>query len=432
MEKAIETTQDDADDYGVNRINALPDDILSHILSFLTARESAATSVLSTRWRYLFIWHPDIDLQYRRPNMKLKGNYSDAFKLFSDFKSFANRLVLLRNGAPVRKLKLSFAFLLEDFEVALDSLISAVLEFCQLQQLEIFVDEHFLYRNALSSPEGLFTCKTLTCLRLEWPKVRLNVPDWACLPNLKELCLVESVFFDDGSIQRLVQGCPLIQELVLHCLLGRDLHDKDAYIQIEIRDIFNPCLKKLVLSFQGNLRTDIVVESKNLESLEYRVIQRVREHKISIDAPNIKYLDWSGCLCGAKFILQPKFLVRAKIDLDIGNPSSQDAFKFLNEVKSVESLCLVAPSPVMPCVMKEECLYGQMPCVMKEERVLLCPKLFPRCPIKHLKEIEFTEFCKCELESKLVEYPLQNGKVLKKMMVGRSFAKWKSLQVAKE
>ncbi|KAL3518218.1 hypothetical protein ACH5RR_020807 [Cinchona calisaya] len=465
MEEAVKTTPDDADDNGVNRIGALPDEILSYILSFLPTRESAATSVLSTRWRYLFISRPDIDLEFHDRNVKLKGNYHDPFKLFSDFISFANRLILLRNGVPLRKFKLSVLWVVERFPLPLDSLISAALELCQLQELEIFVNEEKSNYIARLSPEGIFTCKTLTCLRIEWQGVELNVPHSVCLPNLKELCLVGPTLVHDGSVQRLILGCPLIQEVVLRCGLGHLEYSyaDDACIQIEIRDISSPCLKKLVLSFIGILRTAIAVESKNLESLEYGVFGGVG-HKISINAPNIKYLACRGGVNGANFIRHLKFLVRTEIGLLYGNLSSQNVFKLLNEVKSVESLCLedlslagpdtssfelptfsnlislefkgsinyfyvgrlrswkIIPSLIKSSPNLEKLVFDGMPWAFraKKESVLLFREVFPKCSIEHLKEIEFTKFSESECEFKLVEYLLQNGKALKKMMLGGS------------
>lgn len=46
-----------------DRISRLPDEILSHILSFLPTKLAVRSSILSTRWRYLwtFLLHMDID-----------------------------------------------------------------------------------------------------------------------------------------------------------------------------------------------------------------------------------------------------------------------------------------------------------------------------------------------------------------------------------
>lgn len=54
---------------------------------------------------------------------------------------------------------------------------------------------------------------------------------------------------------------------------------------------------------------------------------------------------------------------------------------------------------------------------VEKEFELLFPEFMPKHSIEHLKEIEFTKFYEKHYEFKLVEYLLQNGKALKKMVL---------------
>ena len=50
----------------MDRISSLPDEILEHILSFLSTKEAALTSSLSTRWKNVFVFVPSLHLDYAR------------------------------------------------------------------------------------------------------------------------------------------------------------------------------------------------------------------------------------------------------------------------------------------------------------------------------------------------------------------------------
>lgn len=114
--KLLRSNPDAVVDNQPDRISELPDPLLCHILSFLrTTKEAAVTSVLSSRWRYLFTSLPDISLEFdfdlwKHVNEFVDDSDEDAHdRLFSDFVSFVNRLILLRDGnPPIRKFELSF------------------------------------------------------------------------------------------------------------------------------------------------------------------------------------------------------------------------------------------------------------------------------------------------------------------------------------
>ena len=105
------TPQHDADHVdGVDRISALPDEILLHVLSFLGSKKAGKTSVLSTRWRFLFASTPDIDLDMSFDSQSLDPSQNNGividhppYERLYAFMNFGYRLVMLRNGAPIRK-----------------------------------------------------------------------------------------------------------------------------------------------------------------------------------------------------------------------------------------------------------------------------------------------------------------------------------------
>uniref|UniRef100_A0A3B6C0R5 F-box domain-containing protein n=1 Tax=Triticum aestivum TaxID=4565 RepID=A0A3B6C0R5_WHEAT len=83
----------------VDRLSALPDALLHHIMSFLKAWEAVPTCVLARRWRHLWESAPCVDLRLRY--MSRDGDPPQ------EFRDFVHRLSLLRDvSAPVDTLRL--------------------------------------------------------------------------------------------------------------------------------------------------------------------------------------------------------------------------------------------------------------------------------------------------------------------------------------
>nr|XP_027095985.1 putative F-box protein At3g58860 [Coffea arabica] len=76
------------DDCQEDRLSALPDGVLCHILSFLPTKLAASTSILSTRWRYIFFGVPKLDLDDSllvHPQTQDGGTGTHGVKKFTDF-----------------------------------------------------------------------------------------------------------------------------------------------------------------------------------------------------------------------------------------------------------------------------------------------------------------------------------------------------------
>ncbi|KAG7548410.1 F-box domain [Arabidopsis suecica] len=85
-------------------LSNLPDELLCDILSLLTTKEAALTSVLSKRWRNLIAFVPNLDIddcEFLHPEVR-KEERDDIRQLFMDF---VDRVVLQGNS-PIKKFSL--------------------------------------------------------------------------------------------------------------------------------------------------------------------------------------------------------------------------------------------------------------------------------------------------------------------------------------
>ncbi|XP_027158471.1 F-box/LRR-repeat protein At3g59190-like [Coffea eugenioides] len=450
-QKAVKTIPDDVYDTDVDRISNLPEHLLCHILSFIPTKEAAVTSVLSRRWRYLFTLIPDIDLRFNiydssGENIEYKKNAY--FRRFFSFISFGYRVILCRNVRSIRKFRLSIQRVHDYCLPGIQALLSTAL-LSKVQELEIHLEYKYDPTNSLSpAGAGVFMCRTLTSVKLGWPDVDLIVPDSVCLPNLKLLHFDRLRLVDKDTIKRLMQGCPLLEELKLG--FTRFTYGF-RHIIVEVVDI-SGSLRKLILDCSRAEYT-VVVKSNSLENLKYEG-GCFRNSIICINAPNLKSLAFHADPYGVNFIQSPKSLVSAKIKIPWidDEATCQHVFKLFNTVQSVKSLELTKYSlealadfglslptfnnlirlkiDAMPSCYALSKLNESVPRI--EELVLHqvaqdddffdfeCPssEVLQMCFIKHLKVIQINRFSEDEYEFELVECLLQSGEALKKMIIG--------------
>ncbi|XP_027158531.1 F-box/LRR-repeat protein At4g14103-like [Coffea eugenioides] len=463
--KIESTPSPDVDD--VDRISALPDPLICHILSFLPTKESVATSVLSGRWRYLFASVPDFDLTFE-PTFYLEPETSDDESLDSwrllKFLHLTSSILQLRDLTPIRKFKFTiFNFTIiwayENFRSTIDLLISTTLLY-EIQELEICVEaENEPY--VITCP-GIFKCKSLVYLQL-W--VHSDIPNSVFLPNLKVLRMYLMGLADD-SVQKLIQGCPKLEELSLQ-LYSNPLEDEDSN-DSKVVGFSSPSIKKLEIRLWGG-EYKIVVESNILESLLYIVDNYAGQHQVILNAPNLKEFTYWAPVAGVSFIGNLDSLVAAGIG--VGWLDDQltihDAIDHLYRAQKVKSLSikqhilevLYGSQDFLPTFNNLTSLelgpghnghnageidhtlaWRTLPSLFEKapnlevltftcmildnisesnELESLFLEALPVCFVKQLKKIEFKNFSNQEYEFKLIEYLLQHGKGLKDMIVGQ-------------
>ncbi|CAN6879857.1 unnamed protein product [Brassica oleracea] len=275
-------------------ISHLPHDLLLRILSFNTTKDAIPTSLLSKRWRSLWTLAPGLGFEDRNHN----GNYERFTKFV--YKSFVS------NNAPVlERFHLSLVTGYPFF--ALD--IAQWIHLAVIRHLrELRIETRPSKQVSIALPSTLYTSETLQRLTLI-NCLLLDVPAHVLILSLKTLSLkfVTCSVTDKTSLQRLLSGCPNLEELSVE----QDLIDFNIVV---------PSLQRLHMSQQS-------FESRRLYVL---------------DAPSLKYLKITDTVSwNLRQIENMPELVRAHVNI-WGGDSTQ---RFLKALTSVRHLTLSMTTP---------------------------------------------------------------------------------------
>lgn len=183
----------------VENINDFPDEILTHLLSFLPTREAFRTTVLSKRWRPLSYSLSDLVIDDQRVQ-----NSEDLiqFRQFMDAVMFSTSLTL-------KSFHLScFSKLWETEGDCFDKWV----EVAKHRHIEV-LRLHFSYSLYIPLAPTIFCCKTLVNLTLAHIRVAIMFHCSADLPLLKTLCLTLVKFEDMKDFMNLLSGCPILEYL---------------------------------------------------------------------------------------------------------------------------------------------------------------------------------------------------------------------------
>ncbi|XP_078154129.1 F-box protein At4g22280-like [Carex rostrata] len=198
---------------GTDRISSLPDDVLTHILSFLSTREAVQTCILSKRWINTWAFVPDLKFDIMEFNLP-KFLYTRE-EMIEKFELLVKSVLEKRETSAVNKFQLRL-----DYEIhwpCTQAVANCIGDVMKLGPRECFV-EMCSCQNLNLNTDLIFTCASLIDL---WLYLSTEVyrfvaiePNLVNLPCLKTLELY-GVSMSDDSFKKLLLGCPVLEELVL-------------------------------------------------------------------------------------------------------------------------------------------------------------------------------------------------------------------------
>ncbi|MBA0781366.1 hypothetical protein Gotri_002297 [Gossypium trilobum] len=242
---------------GQDWISVLPDEILHHILSFLTTKQSIQTCILSKRWIDLWKFTPVIDIQMATPYHETTPSE----------RTFIHNTLTQHQAFKLHKFSLDFSYgALEDAVANVQ--IQHYIEFAISRQVQILSVSTELIFEELEDyyvlPNVFYSHDNVPSLEQVFLKCFLFNPNPPCdLPfaSLKALCFFHCVI-DDGTLKGLLSNFPVLESLTID-LCHRLLNFKASWCQ-------SMRLKHLVVRCMDNPGFNLEIDSSSLSSFKVR------------------------------------------------------------------------------------------------------------------------------------------------------------------
>ncbi|CAN7085447.1 unnamed protein product [Brassica oleracea var. botrytis] len=225
----------------MDRVSILADEVLCHILSFLTAKEAALTSILAKRWRNLLAFVPCItidDSVFLHP----EEGKQDREEVKQSFMDFVDRVLALQGNSPLKVFSLKCLTVVDTDRVdgwVSNALARAVSEL----DLKIIIpsDKGEFYK---LSPK-CFDCSTLVKLKMNCVIDLTLVAGRIFLPLLKTLVL-DHVTVCPNEFETLLHALPSLEELLLVYVMWKGMEDVT---------VSSSSLKTLTMTLDYTLKT---------------------------------------------------------------------------------------------------------------------------------------------------------------------------------
>ncbi|KAL3620513.1 hypothetical protein CASFOL_035425 [Castilleja foliolosa] len=194
----------------VDRLSALPDCLIIHILSRLEVKQSAITALLSKRWQFLWTQSPRLIFIQK----------SDAD--IQDFVSRVNRTLVIYEQNDLDTFEVEFPYS-KSYSPDVDVWVGFAVK-SKAKQVSLLLNQYFddeeedeEENKMYTLPRTMFRCAQLKRLTLRGCVVApLGTIEW---PSLTELSIEDSKL-EQHVMGEMLSGCPVLRCLVLICCWG--------------------------------------------------------------------------------------------------------------------------------------------------------------------------------------------------------------------
>ncbi|CAL1385611.1 unnamed protein product [Linum trigynum] len=436
---AREETGVDGDD----RLSSLPEEIISHVLSFLETKYAVGTAVLSRRWKDLWARVSSLDLDSGlvfkplslETGLKISPDPASAFRARDlEFSRFVDRVLSQhKNLDSLRRFRFHFSVTWEilpppDFRFTREFVFGPLLE-----EIDVMLSEETtefgLPQCMRRIPHSFYTLKNLKIAKLE--RVTLSAPKGSVLlPCMKILLLVHVRMMEFETLVRLIAGCPVLETAhLVNCIPSYTTEN-------DILDVSLPCLKNLKIWDYDDVwerkqrMCPVVIEAPNLEQLYFdvlgdfpfkgrRPLPCLQTVYVAVDDRGRASHSLAGFLSrisNAKEIsLLGKTLSHLSVEKNVQLPDLPNLTHLVIEIEGsscvLRSLLNSATKLQYVYIVMGNCS-GPVECDWRSQ-----PATGPECFLSSLRVITIYDFVAVEAQIAMVAYFLTAGAILEKLIL---------------
>ncbi|KAM7262663.1 hypothetical protein ACFE04_000346 [Oxalis oulophora] len=256
---------------GIDHISALPDDIITNIISRLTLKQAASTSLLSFRWRDTWELYSgcfdfdgsetlhDLRRKYPEPGKRLASAIHTKRK---NFVHWVGRVLQSHQGASMKQLRIIF----------------------DLKKLSCHVIDNWI-QHALAKRVEFIELDLSSFLYSYKRSTSYTFPiHSSCGFELLKTLFLKHVTISGDALQSLLDNCPNLEELKV-----------ESSVSLQVLKLYSLSLKNLTLlsCCSHFLPMDIKISAPNLLTFTWTGL---KESKLVLeDVPKLKYVKLCGC-----------------------------------------------------------------------------------------------------------------------------------------